>query len=97
MRKPDFHLLFVTSRTGTRQITAYRARLRRWRRWTLTGELSTLRTWLRWPFPASTWIVAAYRAERIAVPVRIIKPPMGTYEIIDGKVVLIIKEPGASS
>ena len=97
MRKPDLHLLLVPTWTGTRQITAYRTRLRRWRRRTLTGELSTLRTRLGWPFPASTRIVATYRAEGIAVPVWVIESPMGTNEIVDGKVVLIIKEPGASS
>ena len=46
---------------------------------------------------ARTWVVATYRAEGVTIPLGILEILVCSYEIVNGKVELIIKKARASS
>jgi hypothetical protein len=62
-----------------------------------TRIVTAHRAWVMKFLLACTWVVATYRAERVAIPLGILEILVCSYKIVNGKVVFIVKKSCASS
>ena len=59
--------------------------------------LSALRAWRLRLLVAGAWIVAAHWAERVAVPLGILEVLCRSHKVVDGEVVFVVEESGATA